>query len=114
MQVSTAPVALPPLFDRIPRLLTELGARWVLWRYEPKDEGFAKIPKQPNGKHASVINPATWVNFDTARRAYEAKPDYFSGVGIVLGPQIKHQGKEVYLIGIDFDHCVEGNSSHPS
>ncbi len=113
MHECNTPVALTPRFDCIPRALTELGARWVLWRYEPKEGGFAKIPKQPNRKNASSTNSATWSDFDTARKAYEAAPDYFSGVGIILGPPIKRDDKTAYLIGIDFDHCVEGKQLAP-
>lgn len=113
MSDSNTPKALKPKFDCIPAALTELGKRWVLWRYELKDGRFTKIPKQPNRQNASSTNPATWTDFATVRRTYEASPNYFSGVGIVLGPPIKNNGKEVYLIGIDFDHCVEGQKAAP-
>ncbi len=113
MHECSTPIALSPQFGRIPRLLTQLGPRWVLWRYELKDGRFTKIPKLPNRKNASSTNSATWSDFDTARQAYEASPDYFSGAGIALGPPIKHEGKQMYLIGIDFDHCVEGKQLAP-
>src|SRR5690606_32066704 len=57
--------------------------QWVLWRAE--DIGAAKlskIPYTPTGQKASVTNPATWCDFQSATLAYST--GMFSGIGFVF------------------------------
>lgn len=100
--MSDRPIAIRPQFDNISKTLTALPC-WVLWNYMLKEEKWTKIPMQTNGKNASTTNPATWSTFVQVRAAY--KRGGFDGVGIVLTGKPLESG--LYLIGMDFDHCIE-------
>lgn len=80
--------------------------RFVLWRFEqtPKDKKPRKVPYAPNERRAATNKPGTWSSFSAVIHALEARPDFFSGIGIVLGDGI---------MGIDLDHVIdeEGNLS---
>ena len=97
----TKPTPLTPDFGNFPALLTKLP-NWVLWCYTLKEGKYTKVPKQPNGPNASTTNPATWCSFDAARAAYAR--GWFDGLGIVLTGKPLDEG--LYLIGMDFDHCL--------
>ncbi|MDO8699198.1 MAG: hypothetical protein Q7J75_02030 [Rhodoferax sp.] len=99
--MTTPPVPLAPIFDRFPHILTA-QPNWVLWSYLLKDGKYTKVPKQPGGRNASTTNPATWHTFDNVRTAYQRGG--FDGVGIVLTGKPLDNG--LYLIGMDFDHCL--------
>jgi putative DNA primase/helicase len=99
--MTTLPVPLTPNFVNIPPILAALP-NWVLWRYELKDGKHTKVPKQPGGSNASSTNPATWHTLDSVRAAYHRGG--FDGVGIVLTGKPLNNG--LYLIGLDFDHCI--------
>lgn len=101
--MTNRPIPLAPIFENFPSILTAMPS-WVMWRYELKDGKWTKVPKQPNGSNASTTNPATWSTFDRVRAAY--RPEKFDGVGIVLTGKPLDNG--LYLIGLDFDHCLAG------
>jgi hypothetical protein len=76
--------------------------RWLLWSLEPaKDGKLTKVPKQPNGYNASLLNPAHLHTYA------ELEPHIarFSGVGLALG---KIDGVSVW--GVDFDKCCDAAS----
>lgn len=99
--MTTKPTPLAPIFDNLPGTLTTQPS-WVLWSYALKAGKWTKIPKQPGGSFASSTNPATWRTFDAVRAAYH--PKKFDGVGIVLTGKPLVNG--LYLVGLDFDHCL--------
>lgn len=73
--------------------------RWVTWKYKEIEGKQTKIPYQLNGAKASSTNPETW-------SAYEDLED-LPNIGIVFTP-------DQLLLGIDIDHCLEGNEIvHP-
>ncbi len=88
-----APRALRVQFENIPRQLASLN-QWVLWRYQPTENGHTKVPFQPSGEKASTTGAATWSSFEEVRAAYERGG--FAGVGFVLTP-------ETGFIGVDMD-----------
>lgn len=53
------PVALPVQAANIPESLKS-RRQWLLWRYDLKGSGFAKVPYQVNGRRASSTDPKTW------------------------------------------------------
>ncbi|MFL6448519.1 MAG: DUF3987 domain-containing protein [Bryobacteraceae bacterium] len=83
----------------VPAELRELD-QFVLWRYEIVDGRLTKVPKQANGRSASTTNSKTWCSFEEARRAYNARPGYFSGIGFVFR-------EEDGIVGIDLDDCLD-------
>lgn len=102
------PVAPSVQFDALPEDLRETP-RWVLWKYlsRQKPDGtkvWAKVPLSFRGRAARSTDPATWTDFDRARRTAES--GRFDGVGFVF------DGKDG-LVGIDLDDCVNvlGNFS---
>ncbi len=99
--MTARPVPLAPIFANIPGILTTQPS-WVMWCYVFKDGKHTKVPKQVDGSYASTNNPATWNTFDNARAAYQRGG--FDGVGIVLTGKPLNNG--LYLIGLDFDHCL--------
>lgn len=73
--------------------------RWLLWRLEPgKDGKPTKVPYQPNGYKASLLNPKhlhTYADLD--RHVVN-----FSGIGLALG---EFDGVAVW--GVDIDRCCD-------
>src|SRR4051812_21257600 len=59
--------------------------QWLVWRYEERQgDRPTKVPYDPrSGFMASVDNPNTWVDFDTAVAAFHANQNYH-GIGFVL------------------------------
>lgn len=78
---------------------------WLVWKSEEvkspgsdkvKNKRFTKVPYQINGKHASTVDPSTWVTFEEAQKASKN----FSGVGFTIS-------KNFPLLCIDLDHCLD-------
>jgi hypothetical protein len=86
-----------PLFENFPSELT-IRYQWVGWAYEMRDGRPTKVPRQPNGTAASVIDPATWSPFEHVQIAYETHG--YDGVGFVLTPDDP-------FCAFDFDHVVD-------
>jgi putative DNA primase/helicase len=79
-----------------------LDSPWVAWRYEPAPDRAkpAKVPINPRtGRRASVTNPSTWSDYQTAVAAL--RRFHLSGVGIVLPPD------PIGLTGVDLDQCLD-------
>jgi putative DNA primase/helicase len=38
--------------------------RWILWRFQTRDDKRTKVPYGITGRCASTTNPATWSSFD--------------------------------------------------
>jgi hypothetical protein len=73
--------------------------RWLLWRLEPgKDGKPTKVPYQPNGYKASLLNPAHLHTY-AELVLHVAK---FSGIGLALG---EFDGVAVW--GVDIDNCCD-------
>jgi primase-polymerase (primpol)-like protein len=99
-----APEALPVNFETMPEQLQGVH-NWVVWNYANIDGEWKKPPFHPvTGRHASVSNPDSWGSLQDAKRAY--KSGQFSGVGIVLTP-------ELGIVGVDIDHCMQDGQLHP-
>jgi putative DNA primase/helicase len=86
------------IIENIPTGLKSLE-RFVLWRLEVvgRDSRIAKVPYSTRGSKAATNKPATWSAFYTAAAALESQPDFYNGLGIVLGDGI---------MGIDLDHVI--------
>ncbi len=99
------PKALRVLSDTIPAELKPIVA-WVVWRYElSKDEKWTKVPYQLDGQtRASTTKPKTWGTFPEALKHYN--DGGVDGIGIVLT-------KELGIVGIDLDHCRDGETIAP-
>lgn len=82
--------------------------QWVCWRFEIRDGKKTKIPYTALGKAASSTDPATWVDYETARAAaaFGDGLDY-DGIGYVFSPDDPYTG-------IDFDDCLDGDRLHPA
>src|SRR5207302_1890313 len=79
--------------------IDELAARpqWVVWPINIRKEKPTKMPYNPaTGETASVKDPATWADFDTAVATY--RDSGFDGVGYVL------TASDPY-VGLDLDRC---------
>lgn len=68
--------------------------RWVVWVHQ---KGNKKVPLSPSGGGtASVSDPLTWGDFETALVAYQT--GRFSGIGFVLNGD--------GIVGLDLDNCI--------
>ncbi|MEN3976138.1 hypothetical protein [Emcibacter sp. SYSU 3D8] len=99
------PSVLAVIMDNIPELLRSRPC-WVLWRMTYKGGRWTKVPHQPDGRHASSTDPATWSDFDTVVMAYLC--DNFDGIGIALDGRLDAEG--LALTGVDIDK-VKGNAA---
>lgn len=81
---------------------------WLVWKSEEvkspgsdalKNKRFTKVPYQINGKHASTVDPTTWVTFEEAEAAAADPKNNFSGIGFTIS-------KHFPLLCIDLDHCL--------
>ena len=107
------PSTLQPKFNQIPEMLKAIP-NWVCWKLEYRDKKWTKIPKQQNRRNANPTDSSTWGNFSDIQTAYLAGTNFFSGIGFVLdGKPITVNGNEVFLAGLDFDHCVNGDDIDP-
>lgn len=80
--------------ENIPTYLKEHGS-WCDWKYEKRKSRMTKVPYNPKtGNYASVNNPDTFTDFNTAVSAM----DNYNGIGIRV------DGK---IIAIDLDHCIK-------
>jgi putative DNA primase/helicase len=74
--------------------------RWLTWAYGPPRPN-GRCPKVPHvartGRHASVVNPADWCDFEVALEAL-AKAPTLAGLGYVFAAGDK-------MAGVDFDNC---------
>ncbi|MFE7605765.1 hypothetical protein ACFU1Q_11445 [Brachybacterium paraconglomeratum] len=73
--------------------------RWIRWTLEPRGDKFAKVPRQLNGRHASVQDPRHWASFAAARASRVGE-----GIGWVLGAGVGC---------IDLDHCIVDGRLQP-
>ena len=81
---------------------------WVVWKWQIIDGELKKPPYNPEtGRMASVNDPASWVHLDQARAAYLDHRDRWDGIGFIL---LESMG----IVGIDLDHCVQGNIIDPT
>jgi hypothetical protein len=101
------PVVCDPDFSRIPAPLTLLR-QWVMWKFDWKDGGgqagsaegsWAKVPYQPDGRHARSNDPATWYSFADCLRTFETMRGKFDGVGFMFSDESPY-------MGVDLDYCV--------
>jgi putative DNA primase/helicase len=77
--------------DTIPEPL-RLCPQWVCWEPRKRPDGrIAKVPRQSDGRAASVTDPRTWSDFETCVL------NTGCGVGFVLTP-------EAGFVAIDLDH----------
>jgi hypothetical protein len=66
----------------------------VLWRYEVRGGEKTKVPFRPSSVKAKSNDPATWVDFESAVKAFERGG--FDGVGFVFA-------KDGGIVGVDLD-----------
>jgi len=83
--------------DGVPEALKERD-QWVLWSltWKADREEWTKIPKQPNGAHASSTDADTWSSFVDVLSTYQGS-DY-DGIGFVLS-------EDGLVAGVDLDDC---------
>ncbi len=72
----------------------KLVDKWLLWRYEFKNNKTSKVPKLTNGFSARINDRSNLTTFEDALKAY--KNGDFDGLGFVLGDGFH---------GIDLDDC---------
>ena len=70
--------------------------RWVGWRTEDRDGKLTKVPYCIDGRRASVSDPNTFTDFDSATTALVAGK--YTGVGFVFTDDDD-------IVGVDLDHC---------
>ena len=87
------------MFEKIPFELKQLP-HWVGWKYvqRPGEDHKRKVPiNARDGQPAKSNDPATWCDFDTARRG--ADQYGLDGIGFMFS------GDGIF--GIDIDHCYD-------
>ena len=89
----------PQQAGAIPTDLIE-SPHWVVWRWEQRSGKWTKPPYTAQGRPASSTDPSTWCTFSEAMEA--AVRLHAAGVGYVLSADDD-------LIGIDLDHCIDGD-----
>ena len=86
--------------ENIPAYLKKYRG-WCGWKYEERKHRLTKVPYNPlTGTHASVNQPDTFTDFDSAMKV----ADSYDGIGIRVGAEI---------IAIDLDHCKDGDTLQP-
>lgn len=104
-------IILPVKPDGIPQLLRDCP-RWITWT-AGKLKPNGRYDKQPRsvatGQVANAHDPASWGTFDQAYAAHNERGH--AGVGFDLPNDIQpfyttEDGRDLYLIGIDFDECL--------
>ena len=94
------PTALTMRLANIPDAL-KVERRWVVWRFESRDDRWAKIlcrPDSASSKHVVHAKPndhTTWTTFADAAEAFGT--GRFDGLGFCLGNGV--------WSGVDLDHC---------
>ena len=89
--------------DTIPATLRHLP-QWVLWRLVEREGKPTKVPFTPAGTPASVSDPNTWTDFETALEAY--RRGRFDGIGFVLTA-------DAGVVCVDIDHAKNGTDWTP-
>lgn len=86
----------PYYWERLPKTLRQ-RVRCSLYR----ESSGRKIPYSPANptQKASISDPKTWTDFETALRAYEAFPS-FDGINAVCSPEFTF---------VDIDDCLDDN-----
>ena len=79
----------------IPQTLQD-RQQWVCWRLVERDGRPTKMPYTPAGTPASVSDPNTWTDFETALNAYQQGG--FDGIGFVLT-------QDAGIVCVDIDHA---------
>jgi len=88
--------AIPEALRRLPQ--------WVLWKYELRDGRITKVPHTVFHSRASVNDPDTWTDFETAWHTYTLGG--YSGLGFVLT-------EEAGIVCVDLDHARDGDEWEP-
>jgi putative DNA primase/helicase len=78
--------------------------QWVLWRLVEREGKPTKVPFSPAGTPASVSDPNTWTDFETALEAY--RRGGFDGIGFVLT-------QKADIVCVDIDHAKNGTDWTP-
>ncbi len=81
--------------DNLPCVLTDAD-QWVCWQPEDRNGKITKPPYSPSGGRASVADPETWSDFETARSASQERFD--GRLGFVFTD-------EDNFAGMDIDDC---------
>lgn len=85
-----------PTDETIPTAL-KAEQQWVCWRSEPRNGTPTKVPIDPtNGQYASVTDPTTWTDYETAIETY--RDTEVNGLGFVFD-------QDGVYAGIDLDDC---------
>ncbi len=72
--------------------------RWVLWRREPRDGKYTKVPYRTEGEGpASSTKSSTWSTFEEVC----AEKRQYNGIGFVLGDG---------FVGVDYDHVRDAET----
>lgn len=85
--------------DTVPAELRSIP-QWVCWKYADSPDGGKpkKLPINPRtGELASVNDPGTWTDFETAYEAYQQHG--YAGLWLALT-------EELGLVAIDIDECI--------
>jgi hypothetical protein len=80
------PLCRPVNFYQIPVHLSIIQ-RWVLWDYRPKEQGFTKVPLDPNSlMPTDITQSSTGLGFKEIYSCYQkySEQGRVSGIGIVL------------------------------
>jgi hypothetical protein len=97
---------LKPQPENIPSDIKEVE-QWVLWVavYDKVKDRTDKVPKQANGRNASVTDPATWTDYQTALAALQEQDERgpYAGLGFVL---TDHDD----FGALDFDHVRDATT----
>ncbi len=81
---------------------------WVLWRLEEKNGRLTKVPYSAlTERRASSTDSDTWSTYSEACETFETSEGKYSGVGVVIT-------KEMNLIFIDIDHCIDSETGELS
>jgi len=89
--------------NNVPTTLRQLP-HWILWRLVERDGRPTKMPFTYAGTPASVSDPNTWTDFQTALNAY--RRGGFDGIGFVLT-------WDQYIVCVDLDHAKNGTGWKP-
>ena len=74
---------------------------WVLWRLEEVKGRKTKVPYSAHyAGRASSTKKDTWASYNEAAAVYSQRPDYYSGLGVVIP-------EDDPLVFIDLDHCID-------
>jgi len=90
----------------IPDTIREIE-QWICWREDECDGKPTKVPIKPyrtsGTLFASVTDPETWRNFETALTYHRERNSRTDGIGFVFDP-------EAGIVGVDIDNCRDADS----